>query len=391
MDYVRHVEHADIVHRCFRCGYCKFPSDYVDFNCPSYKAYGWDTFSPGGRMWLIRAWLSGEIKSSPRFAQVMFSCAACDNCKEQCVFPRFKDYLPEVFQETRTELVNEGLVPVEVRNYFKSLTLYGNPYRMPQKERTAWASGLGLTPYEGQEYLFYVGCVGSYDEEGKKMARKVAEIMLRAGVSFGILGENEICDGNDVRTMGEMGLFHRLKEENEKSFRSRGVKKIVTLDPHAFNAFKKYYDFSAGEVEIFHYAELFSRLLREKKVKFAFREEKVTYHDPCYLGRHNGIYDPPREILRAVAGKNLVEMRRHGADAFCCGGGGGNFFTDLLGRKESSPALIRIREAKETGAQVLVTACPLCTKMLVDAEKQEGGERLKVMSLPEFVFDAMEE
>jgi len=358
----------------------------VDFNCPSYKAFGWDTFAPGGRMWLIRAWLSGEIPSSPRFARIMFSCAACDNCKEQCVFPRFKDYLPEIFQETRAELVNEGLIPPEVRDYFKALITSGNPYRMPQSQRADWAKGLNLERYGGQEYLYYVGCVGAFDEEGKKMARKLAEILLSAGVSLGILGEEETCDGNDVRAMGEMGLFQALMAENVEKFRARGVKKVITLDPHAFNAFKKYYAFSPGEVEIYHYTEILWRLIQEKRIPFTPRAEKVTYHDPCYLGRHNGLYGPPREILRAIVGKsNLVEMRRHGVDAFCCGGGGGNFFTDILGRKEDSPALVRIREARATGVQVLITACPLCTKMLLDAARKEGYEDLRVLSLPEFI------
>lgn len=385
MAYVRHIEHADIVHRCFRCGYCKFPSDYVDFNCPSYKAFGWDTFSPGGRMWLTRAWLSGELKSSARFAHIMFSCAACDNCKEQCVFPRFKDYLPEIFQEARAELVNEGIIPPEVRDYFKAIMIHGNPYHMPQAERDNWAAGLDLEPFNGQEYLYYVGCVGSYDEEGKKMARKVAQLLKRAGLSFGILGKDETCDGNDVRSMGEMGLFCKLMEENLEKWRSRGVRKIVTLDPHAMNAFKKFYAFSPKEVQIYHFTEIIQKLLREGKLKLDHRSEKVTYHDPCYLGRQNGIYLPPRDVLKAVVGDNLLEMRRNGVNAFCCGGGGGNFFTDLLGRKENSPASVRIREARATGAKYVVTACPLCTKMLSDAAKKEEYTDLTVISLPEFI------
>jgi len=169
MEYIHEIEHAEIVHRCFRCGYCKFPEDYVDFNCPSYKAFGWDTYSPGGRMWLIRAWLSGEIPSSPHFAEILYSCAACDNCKEQCVFPKFKDYLPEIFQEAKAELVNEGRIPPAVRDYFKSIMVHGNPYKLPQEERGKWAEGTGLEDFSGQEYLFYVGCVGSYDEVGQKM------------------------------------------------------------------------------------------------------------------------------------------------------------------------------------------------------------------------------
>ena len=139
MTTIRHIEHEQIVHRCFRCGYCKFPSDYSDFNCPSYKAFGWDTYSPGGRMWLTRAWLNGEIETSARFAEIMFSCVACDNCKDQCVFPRFKDFLPDIFQETRAELVGEGRIPPGVRDYFKAVAVSGNPYKLPQSQRGDWA------------------------------------------------------------------------------------------------------------------------------------------------------------------------------------------------------------------------------------------------------------
>ena len=179
MASIHEIEHAEIVHRCFRCGYCKFPEDYVDFNCPSYKAFGWDTYSPGGRMWLIRAWLNGEIETSPHFAEILYSCAACDNCKEQCVFPRFKDYLPEIFQETKAELVNAGKIPPQVRDYFKAISVNGNPYKLPQDERGKWAKGTGLPEFSDQEYLFYVGCVGSYDEVGQRMARNVGGLLLR--------------------------------------------------------------------------------------------------------------------------------------------------------------------------------------------------------------------
>jgi Fe-S oxidoreductase len=151
MEKAHMIEHSDIVHRCFRCGYCKFPSDYVDFNCPAYKAFGWDTFSPGGRMWLIRGWLNGEIKTSPRFAEIMYACVACDNCKNQCVFPKFKDTLPDIFEEVKAELVEEGIVPPPARDYFKAMTINGNPYKLPQEKRREWAEGIDIEKYSNQE------------------------------------------------------------------------------------------------------------------------------------------------------------------------------------------------------------------------------------------------
>lgn len=218
MNSIRSLLHGDLVHRCFRCGYCKFPSDYVDFNCPAYKAFGWDTYSPGGRMWLIRAWLNNEIKTSSRFAEILYSCASCGNCKDQCVFPRFKDYLLDIFQEAKVELVNGGQIPAKVRDYFKAIIGHGNPYKSPQGERAKWAEGIGIKTFVDQEYLFYVGCVGSYDEVGQKMGRHVGSLLVNLGVSLGILGEEEICDGHEVKVLGESGLFQKLAKDNIQKF-----------------------------------------------------------------------------------------------------------------------------------------------------------------------------
>ena len=386
MEYIHEIEHAEIVHRCFRCGYCKFPEDYVDFNCPSYKAFGWDTYSPGGRMWLIRAWLSGEIPSSPHFAEILYSCAACDNCKEQCVFPKFKDYLPEIFLEAKAELVNEGKIPPRVRDYFKAISVNGNPYKLPQAERGKWAEGTGLEPFSNQEYLFYVGCVGSYDEVGQKMARSVGKVLVDAGLSVGILGSRETCDGNEVKVLGETGLFTQLAEENIMEFLKMDVKKIVTLDPHALNTFRNDYPKLRGNFEVFHFTEILAGLIKDKKIVLSEFRAKVTYHDPCYLGRHNQIYGPPREILMSIPGLEFIEMRRNKGNGFCCGGGGGNFFTDIIGPGEDSPARVRVREALETGAEIIAVACPQCAKMLVDAVKAEAlDDKLRVMDVAEIV------
>jgi Fe-S oxidoreductase len=390
MNYVRSIEHADIVHRCFRCGYCKFPEDYSDFNCPSYKALGWDTFSPGGRMWLIRAWLSGEIQTSPRFAQILYSCVACDNCKEQCVFPKFKDFLPDIFIETKAELVNEGRIPPVVRDYFKAVRTNGNPYKLPQADRGKWAEGTGIPVYSGQEFLFYIGCVGSYDEVGQKMAHSVGRLLSDAGISFGILGNEETCDGNEVRVLGETGLFAELAARNISQFNERGVRKIITLDPHALNVFKKEYPKLGGNFRVLHFAEVLARLVKEKRLAFTDYPALVTYHDSCYLGRHNGIYDAPRAILRAIPGLELVEMHRSGLNAFCCGGGGGNFFTDILGTGEDSAGKVRVREALQTGARIIAVACPSCAKMLLDAAKLEEKENeIQVMGIAELALKAL--
>ena len=383
------MKYADIVHRCFRCGYCKFTSDYTDFNCPTYRKFRFETYSPGGRMWLIMAWLNDEIKNSDRFQEILFSCATCANCVEHCVFT-FSEDLVNIFISAREEMINDGIIPPPVRDYLKNININGNPYKEPASERGKWAEGTLVETYKDQEYLFYIGCVGSYDERGKKIARAVGNLLVKAGVSIGILGDKENCDGNEVRTLGEAGLFQFLAEKNIALFRDLGVKKIITLDPHAFNAFKKDYPALDGEFQVYHYTQVLAPLIQSGKIPLKELNDKITYHDPCYLGRHNGEYNAPRKILKAIPGIELVEMDRSRENAFCCGGGGGNFFTDILGGGEDSPSRIRVREALDTGAGIIAVACPQCAKMLDDAVKIEQlDDRLKVMDVAEIVTNCL--
>jgi Fe-S oxidoreductase len=380
------MEHAEILHRCFRCGYCKLPSSYLDLNCPAYLKYRFETYSPGGRMWLLRALLDGEIEASARLAEIFFSCAACGNCVEHCVFPKFKDYILEAFIAGRKELVNAGVLPKAAKEYFESMYLYGNPFNLPEEERGDWAEALNLEPYQGQDYVFYVGCVGSYDERGRQMARAVANLLRECGVSFGILGAEERCDGNEVRVMGESGLFELIATENIAKFRGAGVRKIITLSPHAYHAMKNEYPKFGGTFEVYHYSQVLQHRMRQRSPAKGERTWRITFHDPCYLGRHNHEYAAPRQLLGALSGVELIEMDRPMADALCCGGGGGNFFTDVLGGGTDSPSRVRVKEAAQTGAEILAIACPKCAKMLDDAVKTEGLEKeLRVMDLAEIV------
>jgi len=383
------MRYEEIVHRCFRCGYCKFTSDYSDFNCPSYRKFFFESYSPGGRMWLIQAWLNDEIKNSDRFQEILFSCATCANCVEHCVFT-FSDDLVNIFTAAREEMVNKGVIPPGVRDYLKNINISGNPYKEPADERGRWADGTPVETYDGQEYLFYIGCVGSYDERAKKIARAVGDFLIRAGVSIGILGNRETCDGNEVRALGEMGLFRFLAEQNIALFKGLGVKKIITLDPHAFNAFKQEYPGLGGEFETYHYTQILAPLIQSGKIPLKEYRATITYHDPCYLGRHNSEYDSPRKILKSIPGVELIEMDQNRENAFCCGGGGGNFFTDILGGGEDSPNRIRVRQALDTGAQIIAVSCPQCAKMLDDAVKAEELEgKLEVLEVAEIVTRAL--
>jgi Fe-S oxidoreductase len=280
--------------------------------------------------------------------------------------------------------VNSGLVTPKVARFLQNIEAYGNPYRELRGNRGRWAEGMEIGPYNGQEFLFYVGCVGSYDEKGQMSAQAVGRLLLKAGVSFGILGPAEECDGNEIRTLGESRIFEMLKERNTALFQKAGVKKIITLSPHAYNVFRNEYPDS---FEIFHYTQVLRDLIKGGRLKATSKlNTKVTYHDPCFLGRHAGEYEAPREILMAIPGVELMEMERNRQNSFCCGGGSGNFYTDSFGGGVNSPSRIRVREAAKTGARILAVACPTCAVMLGEALKDEGiEERLIVKDVSELL------
>jgi len=379
--------YAEQIHRCFRCGYCKFPSDYTEINCPSYSRFRLETYSTGGRLWLIWAWLKKEIEWSEHFAEVIFSCATCRNCVETCPM-KFKDDIVDWIVAARSDMIEKGLVLPNIKDLLNNISKHGNPWGIARSKRDAWAEG--VKRYKpGDEYFFYVGCVGSYEERGQRMARSFAELLDKAEVSFGVLGAEEDCDGNEVYMLGEMGLSQELAEKNAQKFKELGVKKVVTLSPHAYNSMKNKYP-RFGDLEVFHYTQLLSALIQKGKIELSEFKAKVTYHDPCFLGRYNGVYDVPREILRSMPGIQLIEMDRNRQDSFCCGGGSGNFVIDLLGRSEESPSRTRVREAHETGAEILVVACPSCMTMLDDAVKDEGLEgELTVRDIAELVKESV--
>ncbi|PCN50486.1 Fe-S oxidoreductase [Candidatus Geothermarchaeota archaeon ex4572_27] len=376
---------ADI-HRCFRCGYCKYTGSSPNINCPPYLKYRFESYSQGGRLWLVRAWLEGRVAWSSRLAEILYSCSTCRSCVEQCPF-KFRDRLVDMVVEARREAIERGLAPPKVRDFLENLYKYGNPWGLAREKRGAWAEG--VKRYEGgDEYLLHVGCVASYEECAQRMAKSLAALLGEAGVSFGILGESEVCDGNEAYMLGEEGLFQALAEANAKLFSELGVRKVIALSPHAYNAFKNLYPKVGVHVEAIHYTQMLLKLVEEGSLKPHRLEVKATYHDPCFLGRFNGVYDEPRAVLESIPGLKLIEMERSKREALCCGGGSGNFYTDFLGGP-NSPARVRVREAHATGAKLLVVACPICLIMLEDAVKAEDldGE-LRVVDVAELLLEA---
>ncbi len=382
-------KYDDMIHRCFRCGYCKFPTDWSTVtNCPSYARYRLESFSAGGRLWLIRAWIMGEIEWTDRLAKIVYSCTNCKNCEEKCPIS-FSDNLVNMVVAARNSMVELGSIPSPVKDFLKNVHLHGNPYGISAKKRSLWMEDTSIEPYVDQEFLYYVGCEGSYDTRAQKAAKALGELLLKAGVSFGVLGNQEVSDGNEVESLGEEGLLEELAEKNIAQFKQLGVKKIITLSPHSYNVFKNSYPKYGGKFEIFHYTEILPQLLQAGKIeRTSDATMKVTYHDPCFLGRWNQQYTLPRTLLSSLKGIELIEMERNKKSALCCGGGGGNFYTDFLGGSEESPARIRVREAHETGADILAVACPNCLTMFEDAVKVEGLEdTLKVRDISEIICE----
>lgn len=380
-------KYNDVIHRCFRCGYCKFPGDWSDVtNCPAYARYRLESYSAGGRLWLIRAWINGEIQWSEHLAEIVYACAACNNCVAKCPMP-FSDDLVNMVVAARNEMVELGLLPKMVKQYLQNIQQHGNPYGLPAKRRSEWMADLDLAPYAGQPYLFFVGCEGAYDTRAQHAARSAATLLKKAGVSFGVMGNDETADGNDIEILGEDGLTEMVAEKNIRRFHELGVKAIITLSPHAYNAFKNIYPRFGGRFEVLHYTQLFQHLIEQGKLTSGTHPAiKVTYHDPCFLGRWNNEYQAPRNVLKSIPGLTLLEMERNRKSALCCGGGAANYYTDFLGGSPESPARIRAREARATGASILATACPNCLTMLEDAVKVEGlEEQLQVMDICELL------
>jgi Fe-S oxidoreductase len=385
-------KYKNIIHRCYRCGYCKFSSDYACFNCPTYNKYYTETHAPGGMLWLIRAMMMKEIEITPQLAKILYTCTMCANCVDKCPIEFNKDIV-NMIVAGRSILVEQSIIPRLANQYLKNLFQHGNPWREPQSKRGDWAKDTGIQTYNQQnEYLFYIGDIGSYDPRVNKVARCAAEILKKAGVNFGILGTEEHTDGNDIRQLGEQGLFHYFAEKNLRVFQDKKVKKICTLSPHAYNTLKNDYPGIGGKFEVFHYTHLLEQYIAQNRIVFKKNPgKKVTFHDPCFLGRWNNEYETPRVILKGIPAVELVEMDRNKKDAFCCGGGGGNFYTDLVGSGKNSPARKRIQEAISTGANILAVACPGCMIMLEDARKAENLEdKIEVKDIAEICWESME-
>ena len=317
---------------------------------------------------------------------ILFACVTCGMCLVNC--PRKVEIINNV-RSMRSTTVEAGFLPAGLRPIAGSLHANNNPWSGEQEKRAKWQDGLEIPAFsEDTEYLLYVCCTSCYDTRSQKIAKSVVKMLKHAGVSFGVLTADEKCCGESIRKLGDEALFTKLAESNIKLFQSKGVKKIITTSPHCLFAFKKDYPELGGDFEAMHYTELLGELLKEGKFSIPGElAKKVTFHDPCYLGRHNEVYDAPRELLQAVAGSELVELDRNKNKSLCCAGGGGRVWAETpFGERFGE---LRINDAVDKKADILVTACPYCITMLEDAcAGLEKGDVLQVMELSEFLCAA---
>ncbi|MFZ5584570.1 MAG: (Fe-S)-binding protein [Thermodesulfobacteriota bacterium] len=343
---------GDAFKRCFQCGLC-------------------DTLCPWNR---VRSFSMRKIVRQAAFGMTeiegddIWLCTTCGRCPQRC--PRDVKQI-ESGVALRRIATEYGVFPNSVkpiRSISASLIGEGNPLNEQRKDRAKWAEGLGVQPFaEGMEMLYFPGCYYSYDPRLRKAARAAAELLKMAGVEFGILGAKENCCGESIRKTGDEELFRRLARENIKTFIDAGVKKILVSSPHCYHTFKNEYPDFRVNFEIVHVSQLLAELIEQGRLELKNEYKKrVTYHDPCYLGRHNGVYAQPRQVLGRVPGLELVEMPDTGRDSLCCGGGGGRIWMETPKGERFSD--LRLQQAMAAGAEVLVTACPYCISNFEDSK-----------------------
>jgi len=351
---------------CIQCGMCTG-------SCPvSRKA------QLNIRRYMREVAITGKVTVHP--PNELWSCTTCATCGIRCP----KELTPYDFLiDIRSIAVEEGQIATTLRDALESTFKNGNPWGRIRSKRSEWAQDLNVKHVsQGVEILYFVGCTSAYDPRVQEVARSLVACLQKAGVDFGILGNEENCCGSEVYGIGEKGLFEFLVEENMKIFNKYNIKQVVANCPHAYNAFKNRY--AQTSFEVMHHTQLLANLIENNKLPFTKQLNKtVIYHDPCYLGKQNGVYDDPRKTIENVPGVKLIEFDRSRERSLCCEGAGGRMWVDVPGERLAE---VRVKEAAESEADIIATACPFCLLTLEDAVKTTGlEEKLRVMDIAEIV------
>jgi Fe-S oxidoreductase len=324
--------------------------------------------------------------------QELFACTTCMACVQEC--PVNIEHVDAIVDMRRSLVLMESNFPPEVQVVFRNLENNFSPWAFPASSRADWAEGMDvprLSDSPDAEVLFWVGCAGAYDARYKKVTQAFARLMRQAGVKFAILGVEEKCTGDSARRLGNEYLAQILMKENIATLNNHKVKRIVTACPHCFNTLRNEYPQFGGNYTVLHHTDFIVKLLGEGKIKIT-REEaaRITYHDSCYLGRYNDVYDQPREILESIPGLDLVEMKRSRSKGFCCGAGGGRIWMEENEGKRVN--IERTEEALSLKPDVIGTACPFCMTMMTDGVKaKEAAEQVAVKDVAEILYEALQD
>lgn len=352
--------------------------------------------------------------------ETVWACTTCGWCETAC--PVFIENVPRLIDMRRYKVQVEADFPQEMQRVFEGVERQGNPWGIGQDKRDEWEGDIPLPKWgDGGEYeiLFYVGCAGSYDDRMKKVSRAVAKILTEAGVKFATLGKEETCNGELARRGGNEYLYQTMAKMNVESWNSKGIKSIVTQCPHCFNTIKNEYPEFGGNYKVISHTELINELLQNKRIKLSkVMNEKLTFHDPCYLGRHNGVYEAPREVLKAIPGLQVVEMQRSKRESFCCGAGGARMWMEehegtRINHNRANEVALTMAHAADpsvpfpsatdhkhpgqvgqyTGQapdSTVAVACPFCHTMIRDGLADTQRENIKVRDVAELVAESLE-
>ena len=344
--------------------------------------------------------LAGKLDELPPLAgniispDTIWACTTCGFCEQAC--PVFIDQVPRIVEMRQNLVMMEGDFPQELNKVYKGMERNSNPWGIGYDKREDWTKGLDVpvptaadlkAQGKNLDILYFVGCMGSFDERNQKIARALAKILNAAGLNFGILGKEEGCTGDTAKRTGNEMLFQELAKYNISKFDSYDIKTVLTTCPHCFNTIKNEYPQLGGNYKVMHHTELIDQLIKDGKINLTQAFEDVIFHDPCYLGRQNGIYDQPRAILDAASKNGVMEFDRNHEKSFCCGAGGGRMWMEeTIGSRINEE---RVREGLEKNPSVIASGCPFCLVMMKDGVAAKNAEHVKTLDIAEIVADSM--